>query len=113
MKKTLALAAAVSLLAVSGALAFSAQDPLVGRTARAVAADGSVSVVHFGPNGTAHLEAGGQHINGTWEIDGDQLCFVWPGQPRECWPFDPSVPVGQTVEVTSDQGDTAQVTWDS
>jgi len=110
MKKTFALAAAVSLLAVSGVLAYSAQDSLVGHSIRAVAADGTVTVVHFEANGVAHLVAGEQHVEGGWSFQGDQLCFDWPGQARECWPWDGALEPGVTVSATSDHGDTLLVT---
>ena len=110
MRKIFALAAAASLLAVSGAQAFSTQETLVGHSIRAVAADGTVSVVHFEAGGVAHLDTGGQHIMGAWALEGDQLCFDWPDQARECWPWDGALEPGVTVSATSDQGDTVLVT---
>lgn len=108
--KKFALAAVVGLFAVSGAYAHTAQDSLVGRSVRAVAADGTVSVVHFQADGVAHLVAGENHLEGSWSLQDNQLCFDWPGQERECWPWDGSLQPGVTVTATSDHGDTVQVT---
>jgi len=109
MKKIL-LAGVIGLFAVSGAYAQSASDALVGRSVRAVAADGTVSVVHFMAGGVAHLMRGQDHVEGTWTLQDNQLCLTWPGQARECWPWDGSLRPGVTVTATSDQGDTVQVT---
>lgn len=108
--KTFALAAAISLLAVSGVAAQSASDALVDRSVRAVAADGTVSVVHFMAGGVAHLMAGENHLEGSWTLQDNQLCLTWPGQDTECWPWSGDLQPGVTVTATSDHGDTVQVT---
>lgn len=108
--KKLAVIAAVGLFAVSGAYAQSASDALVGRSIRAVADDGTVTVVHFMADGAAHLMSGDNHLDGSWSLQGDQLCFDWPGQARECWPWNAALEPGVTVTATSDHGDTVQVT---
>ena len=108
--KKLVLAAAISLFAVSGAYAQSASDALVGRSVRAVAADGTVSVVHFMAGGVAHLMAGEIHLEGSWTLQDNQLCLTWPGQAQECWPWSGDLQPGVTVTATSSHGDTVQVT---
>ena len=107
------LGATIGLLIAGAALAQPAGSDLAGRTARAVSSEGMVSTVQFQPEGVAVLSVGEQQLTGRWAVEGDQLCFEWPGQARECWPFDPSLAPGQTVEATSDQGATAQVTWEN
>ncbi|MBN8553511.1 MAG: hypothetical protein J0L52_11525 [Caulobacterales bacterium] len=104
------LAAAVSLLAASGALAQPGADSLVGHSVRSVAPDGTTTIVSFEADGVAHLMIGNQHITGMWSLQNDQLCFDWPGRARECWPWDGSLRPGVTVTATSDQGNTRQVT---
>lgn len=108
--KKLVLAAVVGLLAVSGAQARSTQDSLVGHTVHSVAPDGTMTMVTFEADGVAHLMAGNQHVTGAWTLANNQLCFDWPGRARECWPWDGSLRPGVTVTVTSDQGNTRQVT---
>jgi len=108
--KKLVLAAVVGLIAVSGAHAQSTADSLVGHSVRSVAPDGTTTMVHFEADGVAHLMAGSQHIAGTWALENNQLCFEWPGRARECWPWDGSLRPGVSVSVTSDQGNTRQVT---
>ena len=108
--RRLITAAACAVLAASAAAAQSASDDMVGRSVRAVAADGSVSVVRFEAGGVAQLTAGEQAVTGAWSLTGEQLCFDWPGQPRECWPWTGDLEPGVTVSATSDQGETVQVT---
>lgn len=108
--RRLITAAACAILAASAAGAQSASDDMVGRSVRAVAADGSVSVVRFEAGGVAQLTAGEQAVTGAWSLTGEQLCFDWPGQPRECWPWTGDLEPGVTVSATSDQGETVQVT---
>lgn len=105
----LLITAACAMLAASAVAAQSASDDLVGRSVRAVAADGSVSVVRFEAGGVAQLTAGEQSITGAWALSGEQLCFDWPGQARECWPWTGDLEPGVTVSATSDQGETVQV----
>lgn len=102
--------AACAVLAASAAVAQPASEALVGRSIRAVAADGAVTVVRFEAGGVAQLTAGQQPVTGAWSLAGDQLCFDWPGQARECWPWSGDLQPGVTVTATSDQGDTVQVT---
>ena len=108
--KKLVLAAAIGLFAVSGAQAQPAADALAGHSIRAVAEDGTVSVVHFMTGGMAHLMSGENHIEGSWTLQDDQLCLTWPGMDAECWPWSGDLQPGVTVTATSSHGDTVQVT---
>jgi hypothetical protein len=108
--RLLITAALCVAFSASGVAAQSASDALVGRSVRAVAADGAVTVVRFEAGGVAQLTAGEQAVTGAWSLTSDQLCFDWPGQARECWPWTGDLQPGVTVTATSDQGDTVQVT---
>lgn len=78
---------------------------LSGRTARVTLADGRVIDVVHNMDGTARMtDSAGLDKTGRWSVTSGQLCFDWPGQPRECWPYGGPLTPGQTVRSTSDRG---------
>ncbi|WP_106639518.1 hypothetical protein [Allosphingosinicella vermicomposti] len=78
---------------------------LSGRTARVTLADGRVIDVVHNMDGTARMtDSAGLDKTGRWSVTNGQLCFDWPGQPRECWPYGGPLTPGKTVKSTSDRG---------
>jgi hypothetical protein len=83
---------------------------LIGRTLRVETARGQVSTLLFNKNGAVTAAFGANQIQGKWELDNGQLCFLWGGAPRECWPYARQFRRGQVVPVTSDRGNNVRVT---
>lgn len=78
---------------------------LSGRTARVTLADGRVIEVSHNVDGTARMRSdNGLDETGRWSVSRGQLCFDWPGQQRECWPYGGPLTPGETVRSTSDRG---------
>lgn len=80
-------------------------EGLSGRTARVELADGRTIFVTHRVDGTARM-TGDQmkDIEGRWSVSNGQLCFDWPDQPRECWPYAGPLEPGEPVKSTSDRG---------
>ena len=83
---------------------------LVGRTLRVETSSGQVSTLLLNRNGTVTAAFGSNRIQGRWELVNGQLCFLWSGAPRECWPYAGQFRRGQAVPVTSDRGNNVRVT---
>ena len=83
---------------------------LVGRTLRVETSRGQVSTLLLNRNGTVTAAFGPNQIQGRWELADGQLCFLWSGAPRECWPYAGQFRRGQAVPVTSDRGNNVRVT---
>jgi hypothetical protein len=80
-------------------------EGLSGRTSRVELADGRVLQVSHNVDGTAHMtDDQGLDMVGRWSVTQGKLCFDWPEQPRECWPYGGPLTPGQTVRSTSDRG---------
>lgn len=78
---------------------------LSGRTARVTLADGRVIEVSHNVDGTARMRSDdGLDETGRWSVSQGKLCFDWPGQERECWPYGGPLIPGETVRSTSDRG---------
>lgn len=84
---------------------------LVGRTARVELADGRTILVRYNADGTAIMTGpAGLNLTGRWFVASEELCFDWPGQPRECWPYPAPAQPGQTVTSRSDRGQVIRTT---
>jgi hypothetical protein len=83
---------------------------LVGRNAQLVPAAGQPSTLHFNKDGQVRAVFGTRHALGRWSIRNEQLCFVWAGNFRECWPYTVPLRPGQTRSITSDRGNLVRVT---
>lgn len=81
-----------------------------GQALRVVAANGAASFMQFRNDGTVTARFNNRQINGRWGVQGSNLCFEWPGAPRECWPYAAPFVRGRTVSVTSSRGNRVQVT---
>lgn len=80
-------------------------EGLSGRTAQVALADGRKIEVRHNVDGTARMTGpDGLDKTGRWMVTNGQLCFDWPGQPRECWPYGGPLTPGKSVQSTSDRG---------
>ena len=99
--------------ALDAAPGWSPGAELPGAVIRAASLDGDVvNRVHFYPNGVLHIvpEEGGAALEGTWAVQGENLCMTWAPRGTECWPYSTAFRTGETVTLTSNMGQTAQVT---
>ena len=109
-----------SLLAASAALLLSGCATIVprgerglnpaGQTLRVIAANGAESRMQFRPDGRVVAAFGERSVTGSWELQGENLCFRWGNAARECWPYERAFQQGRTVTVTSDRGNVVTVT---
>lgn len=81
-----------------------------GQTLRVIAANGAESRMQFRSDGRVVAAFGERSITGSWEMEGENLCFRWGQAPRECWPYEGAFPQGRTVTITSDRGNVVRVT---
>ena len=80
-------------------------EGLSGRTARVELADGRTIFVTHRVDGTARMTGENTtEMEGRWSVSGGQLCFDWPEQARECWPYAGPLEPGIPVRSTSDRG---------
>ena len=79
-------------------------EGLSGRTARVELADGRIIHVTHNRDGTARMTGKDLDMTGTWSVADGKLCFDWPKEPKECWPYAGPLKPGQTVRSTSDRG---------
>jgi hypothetical protein len=115
MRKSLtALAVSGALLVGGCATVFGgggrAGSELVGRSARLDPARGQASTLYFGRDGVVRSVFGNREATGRWSIRNRQLCFVWAGSFRECWPYAAPLQPGQTRTIMSDRGNVVKVT---
>lgn len=85
---------------------------LEGRTIDIVTEDGIGNRVNFQPGGQMEIlvTRRGPVVEGVWGFEGDDtLCVAFAPRGEECWPYEPMV-VGETQTVTSNRGQTLQVT---
>lgn len=85
---------------------------LEGRTVDIVRQDGIANRVNFQPGGEMEIlvDEGGPVVEGVWGYQGeDWVCVAFAPRGEECWPYEPMV-VGETQTVTSNRGQTLQVT---
>ena len=85
---------------------------LEGRTVDIVREDGIGNRVNFQPGGEMEIlvTERGPVVEGVWGFEGDDtLCVAFAPRGEECWPYEPMV-VGETQTVTSNRGQTLQVT---
>ncbi|TFI58048.1 hypothetical protein E2493_11625 [Sphingomonas parva] len=107
----LGLAAALGACATGGGGDRSPRSAaLVGQTLEVRTAAGQVSTLRLGDGGAVTARFGGREVAGRWAMDGDELCFTWSGNFRECWPYAVPLRRGQTRAITSDRGNKVQVT---
>ncbi len=83
---------------------------LVKRGAMVTAANGATTQLTFRRNGTVEATYDGRTTSGTWEVAGDQLCFTWRGNFRECWPYRQRFERGEPTPVLSNRGNRVVVT---
>jgi hypothetical protein len=110
MKKILGVIIAVSTLAFSGAaFAEELMDSTFGNTVTIAAADGTVVVsYHFNDDGTfAMTSADGLTTNGTWALDGTNLC-VTVGEENSCSEIEDRN-VGDSWDETDENGNTMTI----
>jgi hypothetical protein len=87
-----------------------AGSELVGRSAQLEPARGQASTLHFGRDGIVRSVFGKREATGRWSVRNRQLCFVWAGSFRECWPYVAPLQPGQTRTIRSDRGNVVNVT---
>jgi predicted small secreted protein len=83
---------------------------LIGRSAQLVPANGQPSTLHFNKDGQVRAIFGARQAAGRWSIRNEQLCFLWAGNFRECWPYSVPLRLGRTRSITSDRGNVVSVT---
>lgn len=107
--------ASLSIL-LAGCATFGVQDrgmprfTPAGQALRVVAGNGAASFMQFRPDGVVTAQFNNRQIAGRWGLEGQNLCFQWPGAARECWPYYAPFPRGRPINVTSTRGNTVQVT---
>lgn len=106
------VAAAAAMLVSAAAVTAVAQEPidLTGRSMTVVDASGATHTIHYDAENVVRAVAGDQTATGRWEVADGQLCFEFPGEARDCWPWDGDFPTGQAVPVTSPKGDAYIIT---
>lgn len=85
---------------------------LEGRTIDIVTQDGLQNRINFQPGGEMNIlvSENGPVIDGVWGSGpGDTICIAFAPRGEECWPYDPMM-VGETQTVTSNRGQTLEVT---
>ena len=103
MFRTLALATATATLA---APAFAdTMSATYGNTVSVTTADGSVVNYYMNEDGSFSMAAGDTTVDGTWRLDGDDICLTVGGE-ETCSPLDNSRSVGDTWEATDADGNT-------
>ncbi|QIQ85850.1 hypothetical protein [Erythrobacter sp.] len=87
-------------------------DDLEGRTFKIEMDQGATNTGNFQPNGTMNIlvNDSGPVVKGTYGFasDGD-LCIDFVPRGEECWPYQP-MREGETMTVTSNRGQTLEVT---
>lgn len=86
------------------------QPEFVGRAIQVQAANDQRTTLFFDADGTVRAQFGQQQMQGRWNLQRRQLCFTWPRDYRECWPYTQRFRVGRTVAVTSDRGNAIRAT---
>lgn len=108
----------VLIAAIAGVLAAPAfadtMDNAYNNTIVVTYANGASSRYEFNADHTFSLHApGGQHVTGTYEIDGDQICLTPAGGERGCTQLVPGKNVGDTWTQTATDGSQITVTLEA
>jgi hypothetical protein len=82
----------------------------VGRPISVQAASGQVSTLFLRPDGSVEARYNGKSTIGQWEFGDGNLCYIWSGNYRECWPHTAPFIPGRTETVRSDRGNVVKVT---
>lgn len=90
--------------------AYERAPEFVGRSMRVETAAGQVSILRFAPDGKVQATFGTRSTEGRWRMEGDDLCFTWAGDFRECWPHKAAFREGRTTTLTSSRGNVVKVT---
>ena len=106
---------ALAILGAAGLAATSASaqtmpmgEELYNQTVQVRFADGTVNNITFQPNGAMTIRAPGVNpVNGTWRVQGDQLCMFAQGA-SECWNYASRFAANRPVNLTSTCDSTAQ-----
>jgi len=105
MKKILSVLAAASVLTFGGAAyADNLMDDTFGNTVTIADAEGNVLVSYFfNEDGTFSMAgADGSSVEGTWTLDGDNMCFT-AGEQESCQEIDDRA-VGESWTETQEDG---------
>lgn len=57
---------------------------VVGNSVRGTV-DGRSFVEHYGKDGSARIKVENRLMIGRWQVEGEEICFVYPGDPKECY----------------------------
>lgn len=68
--------------------------------------------LYFAPSGRVRAEVAGLGVgtDGNWAVEEGRLCLAFPVRGRECFPYQATLAKGQTMDVTSDRGQTVRIT---
>lgn len=74
---------------------------------------GQTNLLYFRPAGGLDLYVNrtGSVVRGAYSVDDATMCVTLPVRGRDCWPYDGSVPVGQSATIMSDRGQRVTVTY--
>lgn len=108
----------MTLPAILAALALAtpfpvSQEPitdLTGRQMRVVTGDGTVVTLRFAAEGVLNVSSPAGEETGQWALAENELCFIFPEEEPDCWPWKPEMPVGQPVAATNADGVSVLVT---
>jgi hypothetical protein len=109
MKKLLFVAAIAAALAAGPAFADTMENAY-GNTIVITYSNGAEARYHFNADNTFGLHTpDGQHVHGTFEIAGDQICLTPNGGERACTAYVGGKAVGDTWTQTATDGSTIYV----
>jgi len=84
----------------------------VGRPISVQGASSQVTILFLHPDGSVEARYGGKMTMGQWEFGDGNLCYIWKGDYRECWPHTAPFVPGRTETVRSDRGSVVKVTME-
>ena len=86
------------------------EPEFVGRAIRVQAATGQITTLFLHPDGTVEARFDGKTRAGRWSFGDGNLCYIWSGDYRECWPHTAPFIPGRTETVRSSHGNVVKVT---
>jgi hypothetical protein len=110
MRKTATLLLALVTALVAGPLpSWSQADKLTGLAAWNALVGNTVTGTlenrefadHYLPDGTVKSTVDGEILSGKWSLEGESICFVYPGEPKECYEMEVT---GDTATFTDKSG---------
>lgn len=112
--KRLAVVAAVAAMLAAGPVFADTMDNAYTNTIVVTYANGASSRYHFNADNTFALHTpDGQHVAGTYEVTGDQICLTPAGGQRACAPLAAGKNVGDTWTQTATDGSQITVTLEA